>query len=109
VAGVERIPLEISSDLLGVGELRPVLLLMSGRGGEGEGQRSGQRGAVSLPPAGRGGGGRWRYSLARPATSACQVSGRPEDFELAWCPDSLPRLGDEMDVGFHGLVDWKSG
>jgi hypothetical protein len=109
VAGAERIPFGISSVLLGVGVLHPVLLLMYGHGSEGEGQDGRRRGAVPLPPAGRGGEGRWRHSLARSATPACQVSGRLEDFELAWCPCSLPRLGDEMDVGFHGLLDCKSG
>jgi hypothetical protein len=109
VAGAERTPFGISSALLGIGVLRPVLLLMSGRGGEGEGQDGGRCGDVPLPLAGRGGEERWRHSLARSATPACRVSGRLEDLERAWCSCSLPRLGDEMEVGFPNLLDWKSG
>jgi hypothetical protein len=75
VAGAGRIPSLISSVFVDVGVVRPVLPLLAGHGGEGEGQDGKRRGAVSLPPAGRGGEGRRKRSLARSATPATQVFG----------------------------------
>jgi hypothetical protein len=107
--GAGRSPSLISHILVGVGVVRPVLPLLAGRGGEGEGQDGERRVAVSLPPAGRGGEGRWRCSLAHFATPATQVFGQPKDFESDLLPCSLPRLGDGMDTRIGVLLDWKSG
>jgi hypothetical protein len=94
--------------LVGVGVVRPVLPLLASRGGEGEGQDGEWYGAVSLPPTGRGGKGRRKHSLARSATLATQVFGRPQDFEFVLHSCSLTRLGDGLDARFGVLLDWKS-
>jgi hypothetical protein len=98
-AGAGRSPSLINSVLVGVGVVRPVLPLLAGRGGEGEGQDGERCGAVSLSPAGHGGEGRRRNSLARSATPVTQVFGRPQDFELVLHSCSLARLGDGLEGG----------